>query len=95
MNGEASGSQKLVRALKENARQLGSRVLERWISDGYEDAAHVCTGVLERHIDELHAKNRSGKKLTQHEQLLLTNLSDIKTEMERETQHAWENNVRP
>jgi hypothetical protein len=95
MTDTVSKGQRLADALKDLVKDMGTRLAGDWIKDGYDSAAHVSTGLLAHRIEELHDKNRSGKRLTQQEQYLLTTLTDIKSDMERELQDAWDKYVRP
>ena len=75
--------------------EAGGRVAGDWIQYGYDQASGLSIGLLGKRIDDLHEKIRSGGKLTQQEQYLLTILSDIKAEIERELQYNWETYLRP
>ena len=75
--------------------EVGGRLSGDWIQYGYDQAAGLTLGLLRKRIDDLHEKIRSGGKLTQQEQYLLTILSDITAEIERELQYNWETYLRP
>ncbi|MEW1951960.1 hypothetical protein [Terrabacter sp. NPDC080008] len=85
-----SRGEKLGATLKGFAREMGTRLVSNWAKEGYDTAAHVSTSLLAKRIEELHQRNRSGKRLTQQEQHFLTALTDIKSELERELDEAWE-----
>lgn len=90
MSYTVSRGEKLGEAFKGFAREMGTRLVGNWTKEGFDTAADVSTSLLARRIEELHQRNRSGKRLTQQEQHFLTALTDIKSEMERELGEAWE-----
>jgi hypothetical protein len=80
---------KMVDAAKGFVVEMGRRLVSDWTQDGYDHASRLALGILEKRIGDLHEKIRSGGKLTQQEHYLLTILSDIKNEMERELRDNW------
>lgn len=78
--------------LRDILPEVGRRLAEDWVRTGYDHASNLALDLLETRIDDLHEKVRSGGKLSQQEVYLLTNISDIRSELEREFQSGWETN---
>lgn len=76
-------------------REMGQRVLGRYIEDGFGQAADICLGVMQARMDELQSKAPSGK-MTQADQVLWSKLGELKAEIESQLrQHAEGGDWRP
>lgn len=79
---------------RELLREMGQRVLGRYIEEGFAQAAGICLGVLEARMNELRSKAPSGK-MTQADQVLWSKLDELKAEMERQIRQHAEGDWRP
>lgn len=66
---------------REFLREMGQRVLARYIEDGFGQATIICLGVVQDRMNELQSKAPAGK-MTQADQVLWSRLCELKAEME-------------
>lgn len=76
----------LAGSLRDGARAA----LEQPFIDGYNQAAHIHTEILQKKIDDLHRRMREPGSLSEKEQFLLSHLIDLKAESERALHGYWD-----
>lgn len=66
--------------------------LDKEFSNGYNEAANICVGIITKKIDELFSKINSDSFLSTQEQFLLSKLKELQSETEDELRNFWSGN---
>lgn len=61
------------------------------VKAGHDQAADICTGLVQQKIDNLHSQVASGGSLTKQDQHLLVKPTELKAEMRVELRASWKN----
>ena len=60
----------------------GDMMVSRQFSEGYDEAANICMGLLSKKIDDLLSQVKAGEYLSEQEQFLLSSLHEMRAEMD-------------
>lgn len=91
MEGKSGRNRQLPVGCCEGCGAKGGRdVGDKVFADGYNEAANICVDVLSRRIDGLMGQIKAGRDLSSKEQLLLSALTELKSETQAELYRFWD-----
>ncbi|WP_405088323.1 hypothetical protein [Microbispora sp. NBC_01389] len=72
----------VIAFFRDIAIEAGRKLFDNEFDKGFDEATDICMSTLQKNIDDLMSKMKSGNLLSDQEQFLLSRLDELKSETE-------------